>query len=77
MLREAGIVFVETEAAFFVYVEAPPGGGMKFAKWCFDNDVAVLPGAMFSARDSHVRLSFAAAWPETREAVAAFISLYQ
>lgn len=77
MLRAAGVRFVEPEAGFFVYVEAPNGSGAQFAKICLQHGIAILPGTMFSERDTHVRLSFAGDWLRTVDAVNAFTKLYQ
>lgn len=77
LLRKAEIRFVEPEAGFFVYVEAPGSNGLQFTRTCFQNGIAVVPGAMFDPRDTHVRVSFAGEWTRTMEGIAAFAELYR
>ncbi|MCC6284388.1 MAG: aminotransferase class I/II-fold pyridoxal phosphate-dependent enzyme [Phycisphaerales bacterium] len=47
--------------AFYAYPHVPPGmTGQSFAEACLARNVLLLPGAAFSGRDEHVRISFAA-----------------
>ncbi len=50
----------EPEGAFYIFPEAPGGSGMEFVKRAIESNVLVIPGNVFSERDSHFRLSFAA-----------------
>ncbi|RMH25115.1 MAG: aminotransferase class I/II-fold pyridoxal phosphate-dependent enzyme [Planctomycetota bacterium] len=48
--------------SFFAFFEIPERLGMtgaRFAEACVERNVLVIPGGAFSARDTHVRLSFA------------------
>jgi aspartate aminotransferase/aminotransferase len=55
-----GMKLTEPEGAFYVFPEAPGGSGLGFVKRAIENNVLVIPGSVFSERDSHFRLSFAA-----------------
>jgi aspartate/methionine/tyrosine aminotransferase len=59
ILRE-GMKLTEPEGAFYVFPEAPGRSGMAFVKSAIENNVLVIPGSVFSERDTHFRLSFAA-----------------
>jgi aspartate aminotransferase/aminotransferase len=60
ILREA-FGLVEPEGAFYVFPEAPGGSGTEFVGRAIENGVLVIPGDVFSERDTHFRVSFAAA----------------
>ncbi|HOZ49494.1 MAG TPA: pyridoxal phosphate-dependent aminotransferase [Candidatus Hydrogenedentes bacterium] len=51
---------VKPGGAFYIFPEAPGGDGMAFCKKAIDNNVLVIPGSVFSERNSHFRISFAA-----------------
>lgn len=59
ILSEA-MAFTGPEGAFYVFPEAPGGSGLEFVKRAIEENVLVIPGNVFSERDSHFRLSFAA-----------------
>jgi aspartate/methionine/tyrosine aminotransferase len=46
--------------AFYLFPKAPPGGGMAFVEKAITNGLLIIPGNVFSRRDTHFRLSFAA-----------------
>jgi aspartate/methionine/tyrosine aminotransferase len=49
--------------AFYAFVEVPPSLGMtasQFVEKAIERSVLVIPGKVFSTRDTHFRLSFAA-----------------
>ncbi len=51
---------VYPEGAFYVFPEAPRGlSGSQFATLAIENNVLLIPGNVFSARDSHFRISYA------------------
>ncbi len=51
---------VEPKGAFFIFPEVPGGNSMDFVEKVLENNLFIIPGGVFSARDSHVRISFAA-----------------
>ena len=47
------------DGAFYLFVKAPDGwGGTAFAEYCVSQSVLVIPGAVFSERDSHFRVCY-------------------
>ena len=58
---------VRPGGAFYAFAPAPPGPGASraagsataFAKRAIENNVLIIPGSVFSARDTHFRLSYA------------------
>ena len=46
--------------AFYLFPEAPGGSGQKFVEKCIENNLLVVPGSVFSRKDSHFRISFSA-----------------
>ncbi|MBN1943827.1 MAG: aminotransferase class I/II-fold pyridoxal phosphate-dependent enzyme [Phycisphaerae bacterium] len=52
---------VKPGGAFYAFVSAPGGDATKFVARAIENNVLVIPGNVFSSRDTHFRLSYAAA----------------
>ncbi len=50
--------------AFYIFPEAPGGRGTEFVERAIEAGVLVIPGGVFSERDTHFRISYAAP-PET------------
>ena len=46
--------------AFYIFPEAPGGSGTKFVERAVRAGVLVIPGGVFSQRDTHFRISYAA-----------------
>jgi aspartate aminotransferase len=46
--------------AFYLYLPAPGGNGTEFVKRAIARDLLIIPGNVFSARDTHFRISYAA-----------------
>lgn len=46
--------------AFYIFPKAPSGTGTEFVERAIDNDLLIIPGNVFSRRDTHFRLSYAA-----------------
>jgi len=52
----------DSRGAFYALVEVPPSLGMSGTEFCdlaVKHDVVIIPGGVFSERDTHVRISFA------------------
>ena len=50
--------------AFYAFIEVPPRLGMtgtQFAEAALEHGLLVVPGAVFSTRDTHFRISYAVA----------------
>jgi aspartate aminotransferase/aminotransferase len=61
-LRDAGYRVAPTGGAFYVFPEVPPGQGTghEFVARCIERELLVIPGGIFSRRDTHFRISYAA-----------------
>ena len=46
--------------AFYMFIKAPWGTGTEFVSKAIENELLIIPGNVFSQRDTHFRLSFAA-----------------
>ncbi len=46
--------------AFYIFPKAPGDSGEQFARKAIENNLLVIPGNIFSRRDSHFRISYAA-----------------
>jgi aspartate aminotransferase/aminotransferase len=52
---------VKPDGAFYIFPEAPGGDGEEFVRRAIENNVLVIPGNVFSEKNTHFRISFAAA----------------
>jgi len=61
-LRDAGYQVAPAGGAFYVFPQVPDGVGTasQFVQRAIDNQLLIIPGSIFSARDSHFRISYAA-----------------
>ncbi|MBN1766661.1 MAG: aminotransferase class I/II-fold pyridoxal phosphate-dependent enzyme [Sedimentisphaerales bacterium] len=50
---------VRPEGAFYAFVPAPGGNATEFVMAAIKNNVLIIPGSVFSERDSHFRISYA------------------
>lgn len=46
--------------AFYVFPKAPRGSGSEFVTKAIENNLLIIPGNIFSRRDTHFRISYAA-----------------
>ena len=51
---------VSPGGAFYVFPKVPRGTGTEFVQRAIENNLLVIPGNIFSKRDTHFRISFAA-----------------
>jgi aspartate/methionine/tyrosine aminotransferase len=51
---------VKPRGAFYIFPEVPDGDGDAFVERALKNNLFIIPGSVFSARKSNVRISFAA-----------------
>lgn len=49
---------IKPAGSFYAFVEAPDGNGAAFCKRAIKKGVVLVPGEVFSKRDSHFRLAF-------------------
>lgn len=60
-LRDAGYEVASTGGAFYVFPKVPDGGaGTQFVERAIAGNLLVIPGNIFSKRDTHFRISYAA-----------------
>ena len=57
---ESDYQFITPGGAFYLFVEAPGGNGSAFVERAIAEELLMIPGKVFSNRDSHFRLSYAA-----------------
>ncbi len=50
---------VKPGGAFYAFVKAPGGSGSNFVEKAIANNVLVIPGNVFSEKDTHFRISYA------------------
>jgi aspartate aminotransferase/aminotransferase len=55
------------EGAFYLFLKAPWGTGSEFVAEAIRNNLLIIPGNVFSAMDTHFRVSFAAPDETIRE----------
>jgi aspartate aminotransferase/aminotransferase len=55
------------EGAFYLFLKAPWGTATEFVAAAIRNNLLIIPGSVFSAQDTHFRVSFAAADEMIRE----------
>jgi aspartate/methionine/tyrosine aminotransferase len=46
--------------AFYLFPKAPWGSATEFVRYAIENNVLIIPGCVFSRRDTHFRISYAA-----------------
>lgn len=61
-LRDAGYEVAPAGGAFYVFPQVPAGRGTghEFVARAIENELLVIPGGIFSRRDTHFRISYAA-----------------
>ena len=60
---------VKPGGAFYMFVKAPGGSGAKFVKKAIENNVLIIPGNVFSEKDTHFRISYATTDDKIRQGV--------
>ena len=52
--------FAKPNGAFYLFAEAPNGDGTRFVERAIADELLIIPGKVFSRKDTHFRLSYAA-----------------
>jgi aspartate aminotransferase len=62
LLHELGSLyeFAPADGAFYLFAKAPWGTGREFVAEAIKNNLLIIPGNVFSDRDTHFRISYAA-----------------
>lgn len=50
---------VRPEGAFYAFLRAPGGSASQFVEKAISNNVLIIPGCVFSEKDTHFRISYA------------------
>jgi aspartate aminotransferase/aminotransferase len=50
---------VKPQGAFYAFIKAPKGRATEFVEKAIKNNVLIIPGNVFSEKDTHFRISFA------------------
>jgi aspartate aminotransferase/aminotransferase len=58
-LETLGYRFVKPDGAFYVFPEAPGGNGTAFVERALKRNLLLVPGGVFSAKDTHFRIAYA------------------
>jgi len=53
--------FAKPGGAFYLFPKSPHGPGSEFVTKAIENNLLIIPGNIFSRRDTHFRISYAAA----------------
>lgn len=67
--------FVRPRGAFYLFPEAPGGSGSAFVERAIAKKLILVPGSVFSERDTHFRISFAASERTLQRGIEALRSL--
>ena len=59
-LIDAGYEVEKPEGAFYIFPKAPWGTGMEFVEAAIRNNLLIIPGGVFSERDTHFRIAYPA-----------------
>ncbi len=60
---------VKPGGAFYVFVKAPGGNATKFVEKAIKNNVLIIPGNVFSEKDTHFRISYATSEEKIKQGV--------
>ncbi len=76
-LRDAGYEVAQPNGAFYVFPKAPNGTGSAFVDAAIARELLIIPGKIFSHRDTHFRISYAATEATIERGVAVLRELIQ
>jgi aspartate/methionine/tyrosine aminotransferase len=51
---------IKPGGAFYLFPQVPEGTGSQFVTEAVRNNLLIIPGTVFSSRDTHFRISYAA-----------------
>ena len=60
---------IKPGGAFYAFVKAPSGSGTEFVEKAIANNVLVIPGNVFSEKDTHFRISYATSDEKIQEGI--------
>lgn len=65
----------KSSGAFYSFPEAPGWSGVSFVEKCIERGLLVVPGNVFSRKDSHFRISFSASMEDLERGVEVLLGL--
>ena len=66
---------IKSAGTFYAFIKAPNQGGQEFCRLALQNGVALVPGSMFSEKDSHFRLAFCTSDQAIKQGVEKILSI--
>ena len=60
---------IKPTGAFYAFVKAPGGSATQFAEKAIENNVLIIPGNVFSEKDTHFRISYATSDDKIRQGI--------
>jgi aspartate aminotransferase/aminotransferase len=66
---------VKPQGAFYAFVKAPNEKATEFVKKAIENNVLIIPGNVFSEKDTHFRISFATSNDKLKKGVEILCSI--
>ena len=67
---------IKPAGAFYAFVPAPKGmSGTEFVSLAIENNVLIIPGNVFSQKDTHFRLSYATSDEKLQEGLEILVKL--
>jgi aspartate aminotransferase/aminotransferase len=66
---------VKPAGAFYAFVPAPGGDATAFVTKAIERNVLIIPGNVFSTRDTHFRISYATTDEKLREGLDILVDL--
>jgi aspartate aminotransferase len=60
---------VKPSGAFYAFIKAPGGSGSKFVEKAIASNVLIIPGNVFSEKDTHFRISYATSNAKIQEGI--------
>jgi len=66
---------IKPGGAFYAFCPAPGGDAMAFVTRAIEKNVLIIPGSVFSGRDTHFRLSYAATDEKLRRGLEILVAL--
>ena len=70
-----GFELVKPGGAFYAFVKAPAGGATEFVEKAIKNNVLIIPGNVFSEKDTHFRISYATGNDKLRRGIEILLKL--
>jgi aspartate aminotransferase/aminotransferase len=66
---------VKPGGAFYAFVKVPNGSATKFVERAIENNILIIPGNVFSEKDTHFRISYATSNEKIRQGIKILRSL--